>query len=95
MIQVENLSFSYANHVEFALERLEIAHWRDRGYGSISGGERQLVGIIAVKHKDSAFLNQVRGHQHCRSFRLSLENREELFLQVLDFMRGKLNGKLA
>ena len=43
MIQVENRSFSYANHVEFALERLEIAHWRDRGYGSISGGEPKEV----------------------------------------------------
>ena len=55
---------------------------------------RNLVGIIAVKHKDSAFLNQVRGHQHCRCFRLSLENREEVFLQVLDFMRGELNGQV-
>ena len=54
---------------------------------------RNLVGIIAVKHKDSSFLNQVRGHQHCRCFRLSEENREELFLQVLDFMQGELNGQ--
>ena len=54
---------------------------------------RNLVGIIAAKHKDSCFLNQVRGHQHCRCFRLSTENREELFLQVLDFMRGELNGQ--
>ena len=40
--------------VEFALERLGIAHLRDRGYGSISGGERQLALIargIAQKAK--------------------------------------------
>lgn len=28
---------------EDAMERLEISHLRDRGYGNISGGERQLV----------------------------------------------------
>lgn len=56
---------------------------------------RNQVGIIALKHKDAAFLNQVRGHQYCRCFHLSLENREEVFLQVLDFMQKELNGKLA
>lgn len=56
---------------------------------------RNQVGMIALKHKDAAFLNQVRGHQHCQCFCLSQENREELFLQVLDFMQKELNGKLA
>ena len=37
----------------------------------------------------------LRGHWHCQCFCLFQENREELFLQVLDFMQKELNGKLA
>ena len=43
MIQVDHPSFYHATHVDLAGERLESAPLRERGYGSISGGEPKEV----------------------------------------------------
>ena len=42
--------------------------------------------IAAVKPKDTAFLQAVRGHEKCRCFYITPENREALFEEVLAFM---------
>lgn len=55
--------------------------------------QQPRLGVIAVKHKDSPFLNQVRAHKNCRCFNLTQENREEVFCQVVDFIKGELHGK--
>lgn len=55
--------------------------------------QQPRLGVIVVKHKDSPFLNQVRSHKNCRCFRLTQENREEVFCQIMDFVKGELYGK--
>lgn len=55
--------------------------------------QQPRLGVIAVKHKDSPFLNQVRTHKNCRCFNLTQENRDEVFCQVVDFIKGELYGK--
>ena len=43
--------------------------------------------IAAVKDKDFPFLNEVREHPKCRCFYITKENREALFVEVLEFMK--------
>ena len=54
---------------------------------------RPLVGIVAAKHKESPFLDHVRGHENCRCFRLAQDNREDLYLQVVEFIKGEWHGR--
>lgn len=46
--------------------------------------------IAAVKDKDFPFLNAVRRHPKCQCFFITEENREELFHDVLQFMKSSL-----
>ena len=51
-------------------------------------GERPI--LAAVKYKDRPYLNQIRGHERCRCFEITEENREELFEEALQFVRQQL-----
>lgn len=46
--------------------------------------------IAAVKHNDTPFLDSVRSHPNCRCFFINAENRDELFPEVLQFVREQL-----
>ena len=46
--------------------------------------------IAAVKDKDFPFLEAVRTHENCRCFHITPENRDELFEEVLAFVRQQL-----
>lgn len=46
--------------------------------------------IAAVKDRDTPFLNTVRAHPHCRCFYITEENRNELYGEVLSFMKEAL-----
>lgn len=48
--------------------------------------------IAAVKTKDTPFLEAVRSHPRAKCFYITEENRDELFPQVLDFVRRQLDG---
>lgn len=48
--------------------------------------------IAAVKDKDTPFLEAVRGHANARCFYLSPENREDLYPEVLEFMKRQLEN---
>ncbi|MBE6984517.1 MAG: AAA family ATPase [Ruminococcaceae bacterium] len=41
--------------------------------------------IAAVKDKNTDFLQAVRSHKNAKCFHITRENRDELFLQVMDF----------
>lgn len=43
--------------------------------------------LAAVKYKDRPFLQQVRSHPRCRCFQITPENREELYHEVLAFVK--------
>lgn len=47
--------------------------------------------IAAVKDKDTPFLETVRKHPKAKCFYITKENRDELFLQVLEFVRMQLD----
>ena len=51
--------------------------------------------IAAVKDKNTDFLCAVRAHPNCRCFCITEENREELFAEVLEFLRSQayFNGE--
>lgn len=49
--------------------------------------------IAAVKHKDTPFLEAVRSHPNCKCFRITRENRDELYPKVLEFMKSQLTEK--
>ena len=51
-------------------------------------GDRPI--LAAVKYKDRPYLNQIRDHERCRCFTITEENREELFEEVLQFVRQQL-----
>lgn len=46
--------------------------------------------LAAVKDKQLPFLEQVRTHPRCRTFHITEENRDELYSQVLAFVRAQL-----
>ena len=46
--------------------------------------------IAAVKDKDIPFLEAVRSHPNCRCFYITMENRDILFEEVLEFMKGQV-----
>ena len=46
--------------------------------------------IAAVRDKDRPFLNTVRSHPQAHCFFLTLENREAVFREVLEFMNSQL-----
>lgn len=46
--------------------------------------------LAAVKDMELPFLDAVRSHPNCTCFFMTRENREELYLQVLDFVRARL-----
>ena len=48
-----------------------------------------------MKHNDLPFLERVRGHEHCRCFRITEENRDALFPEVLAFLRAQLEERQA
>lgn len=48
--------------------------------------------IAAVKPKDTPFLTAIRSHPKARLFHLTPENREDLFPEVLSFVRQQLSG---
>lgn len=47
--------------------------------------------IAAVKDKDTPFLEAVRSHPKAKCFYITKENRDALYLQVLDFVRDQLD----
>ena len=47
--------------------------------------------LAAVKDRDLPFLERVRAHPKCRSFFITLENRDMLFLDVLAQLRLQLH----
>lgn len=51
--------------------------------------EENHTGIAAVRDKDTPFLNAVRSHPNARCFRLTSENAETLFQEVLEFLMEK------
>ncbi len=46
--------------------------------------------LAAVKYKDRPFLQKVRSHPRCRCFQITSENREELYQEVLAFVREQM-----
>ena len=48
--------------------------------------------LAAVKDRAVPFLDRVRAHPKCRSFFLTPENRERMFVEVLEQMRLQLGG---
>ncbi len=46
--------------------------------------------LAAVKDKDTAFLDRVRSHKNAVCFYITEENREDLFQEVLQFLRMQL-----
>ena len=46
--------------------------------------------IAAVKNREIPFLNALRSHPNARCFYITPENREELFEEVLEFMKQQL-----
>ena len=64
--------------------------------GAIMGHlDGEIPVLAAVKHNDMPFLEQVRGHEHCRCFRITEENRDALFPEVLAFLRAQLEERQA
>ncbi|MBE6032057.1 MAG: hypothetical protein E7224_02530 [Clostridiales bacterium] len=49
--------------------------------------------IAAVKDKDFPFLEAVRSHPNCKCFYIDEENRNELFPEVLAFVKEQLKEK--
>ncbi len=49
--------------------------------------------IAAVKTRDTPFLQAVRSHPKAKCFYITEENRDELYPQVLDFVRSQLTGE--
>lgn len=45
--------------------------------------------IAAVKDKHTAFLDAVRSHPNCRSFRISEANRDRLYEDILAYMKAQ------
>ena len=54
-------------------------------------GDRPV--IAAVKDRDNPFLNAIRAHPAARCFHITAENRDELFEDVLDFMKLQLEER--
>ena len=46
--------------------------------------------LASVKYKDRPFLQQVRNHPKCRCFSVTPENREELYQEVLAFVKEQM-----
>lgn len=46
--------------------------------------------LAAVKYKDTAFLQAVRGHNNAKCFYLTPENRDSLYFEVLAFIKAQL-----
>jgi len=55
-------------------------------------GDRPV--IAAVKDREIPFLEAVRSHPKARCFSITEENREELFHEVLEFMKQQLEERL-
>lgn len=49
--------------------------------------------LASVRDNDTPFLNLVRAHPNARCFYLTKEKEEELFPNVLDFLREQVNAK--
>lgn len=49
--------------------------------------------IAAVKDKTTPFLEAVRSHKNAKCFYIDLGNRDELFPEVLSFVKAQLAGK--
>lgn len=45
--------------------------------------------IAAVKEKDSTFLRAVKEHPNCKLFHISEENRDELYGEILQFLKDQ------
>ncbi len=50
--------------------------------------------IAAVKTKDAPFLNAVRAHPACKCFYITEGNRDEIYAEVLDFVRRRTGEEL-
>lgn len=50
--------------------------------------------IAAVKNRDEPFLNAVRSHPNARVFSITPENRDQLYEEVLSFMKQQLEERL-
>lgn len=48
--------------------------------------------LAAVKDKEIPFLEQVRNHPKGKCFYITEENRDELFAEVLEFLRAQLSS---
>ena len=54
-------------------------------------GDRPV--LAAVKDRDIPFLNAIRAHPAARCFHITEENRDELFEEVLEFMKQQLEER--
>ena len=54
-------------------------------------GDRPV--LAAVKDRDIPFLNAIRAHPAARCFHITAENRDELFEEVLEFMKQQLEER--
>lgn len=52
--------------------------------------DRETPILAAVKEKNTEFLQAVRSHPNCRCFFLTAENREDLYPEVLQFVKNQL-----
>ena len=50
--------------------------------------------IAAVKNVDTPFLRAVREHPNCRCFFIDPDNRDQLYFQVLEYLKEKENERL-
>lgn len=50
--------------------------------------------IAAVKDKDVPFLQAVRSHPRCKCFHITEENRDELYPEILSFIKLQWNMKV-
>lgn len=52
--------------------------------------EHDIPVIAAVKNKDIPFLNLIKNHNNCKCFYISKENRNNLYFEVLEFMKSQI-----
>lgn len=45
--------------------------------------------IAAVKYKEIPFLEMVRSHPKAKCFYITKENREELYREIVEYMKGE------
>lgn len=77
VVELDEIGFLEAGAAEFC-----------RAVMGLMDGDRPV--IAAVKNREIPFLNALRSHPNARCFYITPENREELFEEVLEFMKQQL-----